>query len=274
MDLLACTVLTCKFSLTDFPKCCQSSACRCHSTVILFCTLNMDALKRKVKETMEDIQRAENRHKDLIRHLRQATKRAELAVEEKEALEQRVKERKQDLENSCKKCQEVLEDCQAKDQMAGESEEIRKNLESKELEVCDQLVMLEAKVRDKKRYADEAEQRLTEAKVRYNTIKSDLSELLARLNTAESKICKLHEDSDSDTVRLINLEIKHRRYDKREEYFEDKIETMEQQIRNLETEAVENEAEAKLLQTQQDKLKSKSLLLHVHTCKVHDITNP
>jgi len=232
----------------------------------------MDALKRKVKETIEDTERAENRHKYLIRHLRQAKERADLADEEVEALKQRIKERKEDLNNSYKIIQDKQEHHQAKEQMAEESEEIRKNLESKEFEVGDQLVVLEARVRDKKRIADEAEQRLAEAKVRYNTIKSDLSEHLARLNTAESKICKLSEDSDSDTVRIINLEIKHRRYDKREEYFEDKIETMEQQIRNLETGAIGNEAEAKLLVTQRDKLKSKSLVLQ--TCKVHDITNP
>lgn len=220
---------------------------------------------------MEDTERTENRYKNLIRHLRQAKERADLADEEVEALKQRIKERKEDLDNSYRMIQDKQHHHQSKEQMAEESEEIRKNLESKEFEVGDQLVVLEAKVRDKKKLADEVEQRLAEAKVRYNSIKSDLSEHLARLNTAESKICKLSEDSDSDTVRIINLEIKHRRYAKREEFFEDKIETLEQQIRNLETEAIGNEAEAKGLVTQRDKLKSKTLVLH--TCKVHDITN-
>ena len=54
----------------------------------------MDALKRKVKETMEDTERTENRYKNLIRHLRQAKERADLADEEVEALKQRIKERK------------------------------------------------------------------------------------------------------------------------------------------------------------------------------------
>ena len=60
----------------------------------------MDALKRKVKETIEDTERAENRYKYLLRHLRQAKERADLADEEVEALKQRIKERKEDLNNS------------------------------------------------------------------------------------------------------------------------------------------------------------------------------
>lgn len=68
---------------------------------------------------------------------------------------------------------------------------------------------------------------MVEVKVRYNFIKFDLSEYLVRLNIVEFKICKLSEDFDFDIVRIINLEIKYRRYVKREEFFEDKIEILE-----------------------------------------------
>lgn len=215
----------------------------------------MDALKRKAKETQEDIKRAENKYKDLIRLLRQAEERASLADDEVEVLKQRIQNKKEELANSYRQLKEKQQGHQATEEIAEESEKIRKSLESKEFEVSDVLVMLEIKVRDKKRQADEAEERLAEAKVRYSCMKSELSELLARLNTAESKIVKLSEESDSTTVRLINLESKHRRYSKREEYFEDKVETTEQQIRNLETEAIANEAEIKILVVQRDRLK-------------------
>lgn len=217
----------------------------------------MDALKRKAKETQEDIKRAENKYKDLIRLLRQAEERASLADDEVEVLKQRIQNKKEELANSYRQLKEKQQGHQATEEIAEESEKIRKSLESKEFEVSDVLVMLEIKVRDKKRQADEAEERLAEAKVRYSCMKSELSELLARLNTAESKIVKLSEESDSTTVRLINLESKHRRYSKREEYFEDKVETTEQQIRNLETEAIANEAEIKILVVQRDRLKRK-----------------
>lgn len=226
----------------------------------------MDALKRKAKETQEDIKRAENKYKDLIRLLRQAEERASLADDEVEVLKQRIQNKKEELANSYRQLKEKQQGHQATEEIAEESEKIRKSLESKEFEVSDVLVMLEIKVRDKKRQADEAEERLAEAKVRYSCMKSELSELLARLNTAESKIVKLSEESDSTTVRLINLESKHRRYSKREEYFEDKVETTEQQIRNLETEAIANEAEIKILVVQRDRLKRKNHLYHlVHT---------
>ncbi|XP_058956882.1 tropomyosin beta chain [Pocillopora verrucosa] len=215
----------------------------------------MDALKRKAKETQEDIKRAENKYKDLIRLLRQAEERASLADDEVAVLKQRIQNKKEELANSYRQLKEKQQGHQATEEIAEESEKIRKSLESKEFEVSDVLVMLEIKVRDKKRQADEAEERLAEAKVRYSCMKSELSELLARLNTAESKIVKLSEESDSTTVRLINLESKHRRYSKREEYFEDKVETTEQQIRNLETEAIANEAEIKILVVQRDRLK-------------------
>lgn len=226
----------------------------------------MDALKRKAKETQEDIKRAENKYKDLIRLLRQAEERASLADDEVELLKQRIQNKKEELANSYRQLKEKQQGHQATEEIAEESEKIRKSLESKEFEVSDVLVMLEIKVRDKKRQADEAEERLAEAKVRYSCMKSELSELLARLNTAESKIVKLSEESDSTTVRLINLESKHRRYSKREEYFEDKVETTEQQIRNLETEAIANEAEIKILVVQRDRLKRKNHIYHlVHT---------
>lgn len=226
----------------------------------------MDALKRKAKETQEDIKQAENKYKDLIRLLRQAEERASLADDEVEVLKQRIQNKKEELANSYRQLKEKQQGHQATEEIAEESEKIRKSLESKEFEVSDVLVMLEIKVRDKKRQADEAEERLAEAKVRYNCMKSELSELLARLNTAESKIVKLSEESDSTTVRLINLESKHRRYSKREEYFEDKVETTEQQIRNLETEAIANEAEIKILVVQRDRLKRKNHIYHlVHT---------
>lgn len=226
----------------------------------------MDALKRKAKETQEDVKRAENKYKDLIRLLRQAEERASLADDEVEVLKQRIQNKKEELANSYRQLKEKQQGHQATEEIAEESEKIRKSLESKEFEVSDVLVMLEIKVRDKKRQADEAEERLAEAKVRYSCMKSELSELLARLNTAESKIVKLSEESDSTTVRLINLESKHRRYSKREEYFEDKVETTEQQIRNLETEAIANEAEIKILVVQRDRLKRKNHIYHlVHT---------
>ena len=226
----------------------------------------MDALKRKAKETQEDIKRAENKYKDLIRLLRQAEERASLADDEVEVLKQRIQNKKEELANSYRQLKEKQQGHQATEEIAEESEKIRKSLESKEFEVSDVLVMLEIKVRDKKRQADEAEEHLAEAKVRYSCMKSELSELLARLNTAESKIVKLSEESDSTTVRLINLESKHRRYSKREEYFEDKVETTEQQIRNLETEAIANEAEIKILVVQRDRLKRKNHIYHlVHT---------
>lgn len=222
----------------------------------------MDALKRKAKETQEDIKRAENKYKDLIRLLRQAEERASLADDEVAVLKQRIQNKKEELANSYRQLKEKQQGHQATEEIAEESEKIRKSLESKEFEVSDVLVMLEIKVRDKKRQADEAEERLAEAKVRYSCMKSELSELLARLNTAESKIVKLSEESDSTTVRLINLESKHRRYSKREEYFEDKVETTEQQIRNLETEAIANEAEIKILVVQRDRLKRKNHIYH------------
>lgn len=222
----------------------------------------MDALKRKAKETQEDVKRAENKYKDLIRLLRQAEERASLADDEVEVLKQRIQNKKEELANSYRQLKEKQQGHQATEEIAEESEKIRKSLESKEFEVSDVLVMLEIKVRDKKRQADEAEERLAEAKVRYSCMKSELSELLARLNTAESKIVKLSEESDSTTVRLINLESKHRRYSKREEYFEDKVETTEQQIRNLETEAIANEAEIKILVVQRDRLKRKNHIYH------------
>ena len=221
----------------------------------------MDALKRKSKETLDDIQRAENRQKDLMRYLRLARERADLAEDEREALKEKIKAKREELENTQRDVTEKQQCHIAKEKEAEESEMIRKALETKEFEVGDKLVMLEIKCRDAKKHADEQEEKLSDAKVRCSTMKADLSELLARLNTAESKIVKLSEESDSDTVRLINLEIKHRRYNKREEYFEDRIETTEQQIRNLETEAVSNEAEAKVLVIQRDKLKSKCLNL-------------
>lgn len=223
----------------------------------------MDALKRKAKETQEDIKRAENKYKDLIRLLRQAEERASLADDEVAVLKQRIQNKKEELANSYRQLKEKQQGHQATEEIAEESEKIRKSLESKEFEVSDVLVMLEIKVRDKKRQADEAEERLAEAKVRYSCMKSELSELLARLNTAESKIVKLSEESDSTTVRLINLESKHRRYSKREEYFEDKVETTEQQIRNLETEAIANEAEIKILVVQRDRLKRKNHIYHL-----------
>ena len=223
----------------------------------------MDALKRKAKETQEDIKRAENKYKDLIRLLRQAEERASLADDEVAVLKQRIQNKKEELANSYRQLKEKQQGHQATEEIAEESEKIRKSLESKEFEVSDVLVMLEIKVRDKKRQADEAEERLAEAKVRYSCMKSELSELLARLNTAESKIVKLSEESDSTTVRLINLESKHRRYSKREEYFEDKVETTQQQIRNLETEAIANEAEIKILVVQRDRLKRKNHIYHL-----------
>ena len=223
----------------------------------------MDALKRKAKETMEDTQRAENKHKDLMRYLRQARERADLAKDEKEALKQRIQEKKEELANSYRQIQEKQQGHRATEEIAEESEKIRKSLESKEFEVSDVLVMLEIKVRDKKRQADEAEERLAEAKVRHSSMKCELSELLARLNAAESKIVKLSEESDSTTVRLINLELKHRRYTKREEYFEDEVETKEQQIRNYETEAIANEAEIKVLLVARDRLKRKNYMYHL-----------
>ena len=217
----------------------------------------MDVLKIKAKETLGDIERAETKRKNLLRYLRLAKERADLAEEERDTLKEKIKNKKEELENLNKETAEKDGDRVAKEEEAEESEKARKALEAKEFEVGDELVMLEIKCRDTKKSADEKEDKLAEAKVRHSSMKAELSELLARLNEAESKIVKLSEETDSDTIRVINLEIKHRRYAQREEYFEDKVETIEQQIRNLEFEAGRNEAEVKLLVVQRDRLKCK-----------------
>ena len=217
----------------------------------------MDVLKIKAKETLGDIERAETKGKNLSRYLRLAKERADLAEEERDTLKEKIKNKKEELENLNKETAEKDGDRVAKEEEAEESEKARKALEAKEFEVGDELVMLEIKCRDTKKSADEKEHKLAEAKVRHSSMKAELSELLARLNEAESKIVKLSEETDSDTIRVINLEIKHRRYAQREEYFEDKVETIEQQIRNLEFEAGRNEAEVKLLVVQRDRLKCK-----------------
>ena len=219
----------------------------------------MDALKRKAKETLEDIKRAENRHKDLIRYLGHAEGRAEMAEDEVRGLQDKISEKKKELESVSAAVKEKELGHSAKEEEAEESEKIRKALEAKGFEVDDQLVMLEIKVRDAKRQADEKEAKLEEAKVRCSTIQAELSELLARLNTAESKIVKLSEESDCDLVKLIKLERRHRKYDQRQEQFEDEIETREQQITNLEIECATYQAGAKILVSQRDKLKSECL---------------
>ena len=224
---------------------------------LIFLPIDMDALKRKAKATLEDIKHAENKQKDLTRHVRMARERADLAEFEVENLEARIKLKKQELENCCKKVEDEERCHRAKEEVAEESEKERKLLEGKGFDLDDELAVLAIKLRDAREKADEVEDRVSESKGKYSCLKSDLSELLARLNVAESKICRLSEDADSDTVRLINLEIKHKRYGQRSEYFEDKIEMIEEQVKNLTVEASSNEADIKLLVVQRDKLKGK-----------------
>lgn len=68
---------------------------------------------------------------------------------------------------------------------------------------------------------------MVEVKVRYSCMKFELSEFFVRLNIVEFKIVKFSEEFDFIIVRFINLELKYRRYFKREEYFEDKVEIIE-----------------------------------------------
>ena len=120
----------------------------------------MDVLKIKAKETLCDIERAETKRKNLLRYLRLAKERADLAEEERDSLKEKIKNKKEELENLNKETGEKDGDRVAKEEEAEESEKARKALEAKEFEVGDGLVMLEMKCRDTKKSADEKEEKL------------------------------------------------------------------------------------------------------------------
>lgn len=216
----------------------------------------MDALKRKAKETLDDIKRAENKYKDLTRYLRLVKERAELAEEEAGVLKAKIAAKREELESFGGVLKEKQIQHAAKEEEMDESEKMRKTLEAKEFETDDQLVGLELKVRNEKKMADELEDKLAEAKVVHNSMKGELSELLARLNTAESKIVKLSEEADGNLVKLINLERRHVLYDQRQDWFEDRVEMKEREISHLKAETEANLAEVKGLEGQRNKLKT------------------
>lgn len=68
----------------------------------------MDVLKIKAKETICDIERAETKRKNLLRYLRLAKERADLADEERDSLKEKIKKQERGVgesqqRNSCKR---------------------------------------------------------------------------------------------------------------------------------------------------------------------------
>ena len=81
----------------------------------------MDVLKIKAKETICDIERAETKRKNLLRYLRLAKERADLADEERDSLKEKIKNKKEELENLNKETAEKDGDRVAKEEEAEES---------------------------------------------------------------------------------------------------------------------------------------------------------
>ena len=97
--------------------------------------------------------------------------------------------------------------------------------------------------------------------IRFNALKVELSNALARLNTSESRLIALQEETDYEYRKLLKVEYKGNCLDKRADYFEDEIERVEQKYYTALQVEDENVVLAKELTIERDRIRCKYIII-------------
>nr|ABF51019.1 tropomyosin 3 [Nematostella vectensis] len=214
----------------------------------------MDVLKKKVVQTRQEIEKAENKERYIRKLLRLTSERATLAEMEADGLKNRIKEMEKQIERVNARTERLGQGLTAKESEADDSEKDRKAMEGKEYDHSDQIALLETRCADMMRLVDEKEIRLEEAKFRRNEARAGLVEALKRGNAGEQKIAELEQEIERLCFEQYKLEKKGELLYKRKDYFESKIEDLQERYRNAIIRGDNDLGESKLLEKQKDRL--------------------
>jgi len=202
-----------------------------------------------------DIEYADEKYKAIRRELKLATERADQSEAEAECLKKKKQACIEELEKTEEEYEVKLLRIKAQEEVADDSEKERKVLEQNEYDHSDQIAVLSMRVMQAKKHADEVEQKLKEAVKRLKLMQKDNNNALNRIKSANSKIEYLTEECDIGMRKLIKQEWQEQNHIRKQDIYEDKIESLETEYRHAVIRAQDLEQDAKALQMQVEKMK-------------------
>merc|ERR1712079_802439 len=207
----------------------------------------LDVLKKKMRQTKEEMEKYKEESKDMARKLQVEICRREEAEGEVAALNRRIQLLEDDLEGSEERLNAATQKLAEASHAADESERIRKALENKNNMEDDRVAILEAQLAQAKLIAEEADKKYEEVARKLAMVEADLERAEERAESGESKNVELEEELRVVGQNLKSLEVF-------EEKASQKEETYSEQIRHLTAKHKEVEARAEFAERSVQKL--------------------
>merc|ERR1711910_267503 len=148
----------------------------------------LDVLKKKMRQTKEEMEKYKEESEDMARKLQVEIMRREEAEGEVAALNRRIQLLEEDLERSEERLATATQKLAEASHAADESERIRKVLENKSNTEDDKVAVLEQQLAQAKLIAEEADKKYEEVARKLAMVEADLERAEERAETGESKI--------------------------------------------------------------------------------------
>ena len=217
----------------------------------------MAELKKVVMQMKLDIDFADEKFKRIESELKLAKEQGDQSEIEIEGLKRKKLTYIQEIEKIEEAYEVKVLRIKAQEEVADDSEKERKVLEQNEYDQNDKIAVLSMKVMQAKKHADEAEQMLKESKERYNLLQEEKHNAQNRLKNDGDKINYLEEELDWRMRSMIRKEWQEQGYIRKEENYEEKIESLEEKLGHTIIRAEDLEQDAKTLRIQLEKMKGR-----------------
>merc|ERR1712215_448186 len=143
----------------------------------------LDVLKKKMRQTKEEMEKYKEESEDMARKLQVEIMRREEAEGEGAALNRRIQLLEEDLERSEERLATATQKLAEASHAADESERIRKALENKNNMEDDRVAILEAQLAQAKLIAEEADKKYEEVARKLAMVEADLERAEERAET-------------------------------------------------------------------------------------------
>ncbi|KAG5682089.1 hypothetical protein PVAND_011468 [Polypedilum vanderplanki] len=241
----------------------------------------LDVLKKKMRQTKEEMERYKDECEEFNRKYQLEAMRREEAESEVAALNRRIQLLEEDLERSEERLASATAKLSEASAAADESERARKVLENRSLADEERMDALENQLKEARFLAEEADKKYDEVARKLAMVEADLERAEERAEAGEAKIVELEEELRVVGNNLKSLEVSEEKATQREETFEGQVRILEGHLKEAEARAEFAERSVQKLQKEVDRLEDELLnerarnkmLQEEMEATLHDIQN-
>lgn len=191
----------------------------------------LDVLRKKIRQTKEDMEKFKDECEEYHMKLQNEVKRREEAESEVASLNRRIRLLEENLDRSEERLKAATVKLSESSRVADESERTRKAMENRTQMEDDRVAILEDQLSRAKLTAEEADKKYEEIARKLVLMEHDLDRSEQQNELSEDKIFVLQEELRIVGNNLKSLEVSEEKSTQKEETFECQIKGLDQQLK-------------------------------------------